>query len=666
MEGGFHRQRLRLLFAVLAVVSLFVLLTTSLVFLQQQARMAADHERRTALEVELIGGFLADALLRHDYSEALQFLDNWRQNHAYVTALKAMLDNGRVFFDYNQASPDDAKFEVMKAFDYGDRQVTLAMCHDSADMQAALGQLARNLGLVAAGLIGLMGGALWWVLFRWSVKPMEQEITRRTESLRQAMQYSHQLLHSMGGHIAILDVQGRIIQTNRAWQQFARANGYAGRADMIGLSYFQTAPDLEAVARDGDPLEQGVLAVLRGQRESFEQDYACHHSEGQFWFVLRVAPVEYHGERRVIVRHDDITQIKRAQQALADSEAELRLINQVYKALSDANKAVSMAVDEQALLDQVAEIISLSARFSLVWIGYARDDANRTVEVMTACGPQAVYVEGLQVSWGAGPWGNGPIGSAIRTGQSAIVRDIRRDAGFGPWRQRALDHGLRYCAAFPMRHGETTLGAIGAYSSLLDPFAKEEIALLDELAQNLAFGVLAIRERLARAEAQRELERLAVTDSLTQLANRRKTEQLIDAEIRRAARYDMPFSVILLDIDHFKRINDTFGHPAGDQVLIQLAQTLRENLRQSDAAGRWGGEEFLIVCPFAEADGARQLAEKIRRSIAATDLPKVQPVTASLGLTQYRRGDDAKALLARADQALYAAKGQGRNRVEAG
>lgn len=166
------------------------------------------------------------------------------------------------------------------------------------------------------------------------------------------------------------------------------------------------------------------------------------------------------------------------------------------------------------------------------------------------------------------------------------------------------------------------------------------------------------------AEANRELERLAATDRLTGLANRLRLDETLEREIYRAHRYVSPLSVILVDVDHFKAVNDSLGHAAGDAALAGIAGVLRARIRESDLVGRWGGEEFLIVSPGSGGEAARQLAEHLREAVAATALPRCGARTASFGVAECAGDDSPATLVARADSALYAAKHAGRNRVE--
>ena len=142
-----------------------------------------------------------------------------------------------------------------------------------------------------------------------------------------------------------------------------------------------------------------------------------------------------------------------------------------------------------------------------------------------------------------------------------------------------------------------------------------------------------------------------------------RLDEVLAQEIQRSSRFGHVFSVILVDLDHFKHVNDTHGHQVGDQVLITAARLLQQYCREIDVVGRWGGEEFLIICPETPCAGAAKLAESLRQHLAAHLFPVVQQQTASFGVACYHLGELAEILLARADVALYHAKTQGRNQV---
>lgn len=164
-------------------------------------------------------------------------------------------------------------------------------------------------------------------------------------------------------------------------------------------------------------------------------------------------------------------------------------------------------------------------------------------------------------------------------------------------------------------------------------------------------------------QANLELTRLAETDKLTQIFNRLKLDEILQREINICRRYHTDLSIILLDLDHFKQVNDKHGHIAGDNVLVHLAATLKKNTRINDAIGRWGGEEFLVILPHTNVEEACKAAEKLRVVIEKEGFPIIGRQTCSFGVTNYYSGDNNDKLLLRADMALYKAKKSGRNRV---
>ena len=159
---------------------------------------------------------------------------------------------------------------------------------------------------------------------------------------------------------------------------------------------------------------------------------------------------------------------------------------------------------------------------------------------------------------------------------------------------------------------------------------------------------------------------MSITDSLTRTFNRHKLDQVLVREISQSNRYKSQLSIIMLDIDYFKQINDQFGHIVGDNVLKSFAKLINGNLRDNDVLGRWGGEEFLIICPGIGTSSAQSLAEKLRVIIEKTDFAPASGLTASFGVTEYLENDQKDVIVSRADNALYSAKDSGRNKVSVG
>lgn len=187
-------------------------------------------------------------------------------------------------------------------------------------------------------------------------------------------------------------------------------------------------------------------------------------------------------------------------------------------------------------------------------------------------------------------------------------------------------------------------------------------------AYGIAFAALLVilvflYRQFEMARYNQKLLQMATTDPLTQLPNRIKTDEKLMECHSYYLRNRRPYAVIILDIDWFKRINDTYGHLVGDKTLIQIAKILRSHIREIDIVGRWGGEEFIIICPETDADGAHQVAAKIHSAISAHNFEHFHTITCSFGITECRKDDRVEDVVGRADNALYRAKEEGRNRI---
>jgi len=161
-----------------------------------------------------------------------------------------------------------------------------------------------------------------------------------------------------------------------------------------------------------------------------------------------------------------------------------------------------------------------------------------------------------------------------------------------------------------------------------------------------------------------KLKRMAIRDGLTSVFNRRFVEGLIGDAINRSKRSGTPLSLLMIDVDYFKQINDTYGHNAGDEALVELTQLLKNNKRSTDYLGRWGGDELVMLLTDTSLSGAENLAEKLRRLVENQAFSHGRHLTISLGASQYREGDTIANFVARTDEAMYRAKRAGRNKVE--
>jgi diguanylate cyclase (GGDEF)-like protein len=213
----------------------------------------------------------------------------------------------------------------------------------------------------------------------------------------------------------------------------------------------------------------------------------------------------------------------------------------------------------------------------------------------------------------------------------------------------------------PIHHGQELVGELG----LIDGekgFNDEIVTMIGPITRLLGQIISARRDREARLKAELQLRQLATTDPLTGIANRRQLEIYFPPLLSRGRRYGESLTLMIFDIDHFKQVNDNFGHHAGDQLLTDLVGLVQQQIRDVDLFVRWGGDEFLILMPKTTRDEAKMVAERIRTEIAGHPFEQELRVTLSMGLSELH-AHDLDDLIGRGDEALYRAKKQGRNQV---
>lgn len=317
--------------------------------------------------------------------------------------------------------------------------------------------------------------------------------------------------------------------------------------------------------------------------------------------------------------------------------------------------------------------------------------AARALEAAQAASPaQAARVEGVLegpalaamrlavAALGAGKAATGADAQAAQAWFETVAEamdQLRRagDEGMAAARNRAESAAREATAGLLLRVLLVVAGWVGSCWLVLaslrrlmltvERLGRETRALLARLdagdtdAGDLHGGFMHLVERVEHLSTQ------ASTDPLTRALNRRGFEPLAHAELLRAQRHARPLAILLLDIDHFKRINDEHGHAAGDTALREVALLVRRTMRAEDLFARWGGEEFVVLAPETDEAAAAQLADKLRRALEQHDFGRPRRLTASFGVAQASTGDDLGRLFDRADAALYRAKAGGRNRV---
>ncbi len=205
---------------------------------------------------------------------------------------------------------------------------------------------------------------------------------------------------------------------------------------------------------------------------------------------------------------------------------------------------------------------------------------------------------------------------------------------------------------------QTGMASVIEFTESQNAIMRAQREKLDEANEKLSGAVKKLRAQKA------QVQEMSLKDALTGIANRRHLEKRLNRDIQRAQRYNEPLTVVMMDLDHFKDINDTWGHDVGDQVLVAIANYLKEHLRSPDFIARYGGEEFSLVLPETGLGQAKQLVARILGGMSEVIVAPVDhAVTGSFGLAQWVAGEDVRAVLAKADEAMYEAKNRGRNRM---
>jgi diguanylate cyclase (GGDEF)-like protein len=258
------------------------------------------------------------------------------------------------------------------------------------------------------------------------------------------------------------------------------------------------------------------------------------------------------------------------------------------------------------------------------------------------------------------PRSTGLSGRVISTGTSIYIEDTLSNGGYTDLVHFGDPDHVRSILAVPMRLRGKVTGMLSAQSYQPHQYSRSDRETLEMLASYAAIA-------LDNDKLFNHIQHLAITDDVTRLYNRRYLFEMGQREFHRARRFDRPLSVIMLDIDHFKRVNDNYGHAVGDQALQQIAKVMTEHLRQVDILGRYGGEEFTIVLPETGRAQAHILAERLRRDISENfknNSNGLNSLTVSLGVSELTEDlTSFNSLVQRADAALYDAKHAGRDTV---
>jgi len=340
---------------------------------------------------------------------------------------------------------------------------------------------------------------------------------------------------------------------------------------------------------------------------------------------------------------------ERASRELAKKMANLSILYSVSKALNFANDLKKILL---FILDKARDAVD-AQKASLMLLDSKTNEL--VVHVVRGIPPEVeAKINSGEMECTRIRFGEGVAGKVAAQRQHLLLNEVREDNRFKQSGTSYVDSIL----CMPLIANDEVIGVINLTNKKQGgKFSEEDVELLSTLANQAAITIY-----------NAKLYHLAITDGLTQLKIHRYFQQRLDEEIVRSERFGHPVSLIMSDIDHFKKFNDTYGHQEGDIVLIETAKIFRLTVREVDIAARYGGEEFAIILPETNADEAKAMAETIRKRVEAHDYPSKQgklKVTVSFGVASYPK--DAKTkddLIGAADKALYKSKEGGRNRVE--
>ena len=430
--------------------------------------------------------------------------------------------------------------------------------------------------------------------------------------------------------------------------------GATSRKQLLGT------PLLDKVHADFRALVEEHIHKLNGEKRSVSPQYVQFlRLDGSAVDVeVSAVPFAYENENGALIFARDITERKRAEQTQ-------NKLNRALRLLSDCNMALVHAEREQNLLDEICRQVVETGGYRMAWVGYAEDDAKKGVRPTSFAGVADGYLEEAHISWADTEYGRGTVGTAIRTGTVQVNQNFLHNPSMAPWLKNAQKLGYQSNISLPLMSENRAFGALSIYSGDPNSFSEDEVKLLQELATDLAFGICMLRMRAEREAVEEKLAFLAHHDPLTHLPNRVLLRDRFDRAMASAVREHRQVAMLFLDLDNFKRVNDSLGHKVGDQLLLRVVERLRICIDDDDTISRQGGDEFVILLSNAhDTTEVSRIAQSILDTIAEPFEIGAQVLTTSfsIGISMYPNdGNDFDTLLKNADTALYHAKDNGRD-----
>jgi PAS domain S-box-containing protein len=381
----------------------------------------------------------------------------------------------------------------------------------------------------------------WEVIRRSEQERMQRALREQQERLRHSEQHYRRLFETMLQGVVYQDAEGRIISMNPA------AKRILGWEEEEHLGRTSEDEQRNTLREDGTPfpgLEHPSMVALRTGQEVRDVVMGVYnHVEKAYrWISISAVPLFHEEEAKpyqVYTLFSDVTERRRSAEQLARLNEELegkvlrrteqlRRSNRTLRMVSECNQVLVRTEKEEELVREICRVVREVGGYRMVWVGYALDDPAKTIRPVASVGFEDGYFERVRITWEDDALGRGPTGTAVRTGAASIAHDFLTDERLAPWREAALQRGFRSSMALPLRAKGATFGALTIYAQEPEAFGAEESALLGELADDLAFGITALRAEAQRQRAERGLEQRAaqlqaLAAQLTQAEQRERT-----------------------------------------------------------------------------------------------------------------------------------------------
>jgi len=474
---------------------------------------------------------------------------------------------------------------------------------------------------------------------------VHMDITKRIQA-EQALQKSEEryqvLFESAPDAFYLSDLTGKFVDGNKFAEELI---GYK-REDLIGKNFME----LDLIPRTQIPRAAKLLAMNVLGKPTGPDEFSLKCRDGtHIDIAIRTFPVEIDGQSLVLSIARDVTERTRI-------EAQQHRINRELTLINELSQEISARLEPEQVYNAIHRAASQLMPADVFVIALL-DEPNQKIDLVYIS-EQGIRIPSIKIGLT-----DGLSGHVILSGQALITGnfDQTHTQQVESISVGDSDRETQSVLAVPMKRGEKTIGMLSAQSFETNAFDEHDQQMLEMLTSHAQLA-------LENAHLFAEVQRLAITDGLTSLYNRFYFDQQLSVEFDRVRRYDHSLGLVIIDPDHFKQVNDKFGHPAGDVVLIKFAELIKNSARKSDIVARYGGDEFVILLPETDLSGTLSLAEKIRDAVL-THTFRYQDhnirFTTSIGVAATSGQDisDPDGLTKQADQALYQAKRRGRNQV---